>query len=142
MVLYLLTLLFTIAVSYGFYLLTASLFSPEMAANMKGTKTVDLIAIGLLIGGLTTVMSLVAAMGAFILIDHMGSRYRSSLLVQIIASLPVVRLIPYVYRKYWLPSGASPRPRPRSFYLKRLLLRQSGLSCYILPLILAKFYFV
>ena len=136
--LYLFTLLISIGVSYACYLFTAMSFSSELAAEMRGAKTIDLITLALLIGGL----SLGAAIGAFALIYHMGSRYRDSPLVQIVASLPVVRSIPYVHRKYWLPSGASLRPRPRSFYLKRLLIRQSGLSHYILRFILAKFCFV
>lgn len=128
MFLHLFALLISIAASYGFYLLTASLFSYELAAKMKGTKTIDLITLAILIGGVSSFMSLGAAMGAFVLIYHLGRRYRASLLAQIIASFPGVRFIPYVHRKYWLPSGASLRPRPRSFYLKRLLIRQSGLS--------------
>jgi hypothetical protein len=126
--LHLFALLISIATSYGFYLFTASLFSPELAAKMNGTKTIDLITLAILIGGLSSSMSLGAAMGAFILTYHLGRRYRASLLAQIIVSLPGVQFIPYVHRKYWLPSGASLRPRPRSFYLKRLLIRQSGLS--------------
>ena len=140
--LYLFAVLISIAVSYGGYLLTASLFSPEVAAKMQGTKTIDLIILALLIGGVTTFLSLGAAMAAFALIYHMGLRYRASLLAQIFASLPVVRLIPYVHRKYWLPSGPPLRPRPRSFYLKRLLIRQSGLSHHILPFIFAKIRFL
>jgi len=139
--LYLFALFISIAVSYGCYLFTARLFSPEggLAAEMSGTKTIDLIWMALLIGGFTSCMSLGAAIGAFALIYYMGSRYHTSLLVQIIASLPVVRSIPYVHQRYWLPSGASLRPRPCSFYLKRLLIRQSGPSNHILPFILAKF---
>jgi len=140
--LHLFALLISIAVSYGCYSLTAGLFSPELAAKMKGTKTIDLIILALLIGGLTTFLSLGAAIGAFALIYHMGSRYRASLLVQVIASLPVVRFIPYVYRKYWLPSGPSLLPRPRSFYLKRLLIRQSRRSHHILPFTLTKICFI
>ena len=142
MFLYLFAVLISIAVSYGGFLLTASLFSPEMAAKMEGTKTINLIVLALLIGGTTTCLSLGAAMSALILIYHMGSRYRASLLAQFFASLPVVRLIPYVHQKYWLPSGPPLRPRPRSFYLKRLLIRQSGLSHHILPFIFAKIRFV
>jgi len=139
---YLFALLISVAVSYGGYLFTAGLFSPELAADMSGSKTIDLIAIALLIGGLSSVVSLGAAIIVFFLIYHMGSRYRASLLFQIIANFPVVRLIPYVYRKYWLPSGAPLRPRPRSFYLKRLLISQSGLSYDIPRFILAQCCFV
>ena len=92
--LYLFALLICTAVSYGLYLFTASLFSPEFAVGMRVTRTVDLIILVLLFGGPTTCLSLGAVMFAFILIRHMASRYHSSPLVQIIASLPVVRLIP------------------------------------------------
>jgi len=130
--LYLFALLIAIAVSSGCYLFTAMFFPPELAAEISGTKTINLIWMALSIGALSTSISHYAAVVASLLIYHMGSRFRASLLVQIIANLPVVRLIPYVHLKYWLPSGPSLRPRPRSFYLKRLLIRQSGLSYDIL----------
>ena len=128
--LYLSALLIPIAVSYGCYLMATMFFLREQPAEISGTKTINLIrmAAALLIGSLSGFISLVAATVVFVLTYHMGRRYRASLLVRIIASLPVVRLIPYVHQKYWLPSGAPLRPRPRSFYLKRLLIRQSGLS--------------
>jgi hypothetical protein len=51
--LYLFALLISIAVSYGCYLLTAMFFSSEQAAEMSGTKTINLITWRpLLIGGL------------------------------------------------------------------------------------------
>jgi hypothetical protein len=78
-----------------------------------------------LVGGLSSLMTLAAAGWALLLIDNLGRRYRASHLGELIAGLPFVRLIPYAYRKYWLPSGVSLRPRPPSFYFKRLIIRQS-----------------
>jgi hypothetical protein len=140
-VLYLVAIPISFAVSYGCYLLTASVLSFQPPAE-TGTKTIDLIWMAIVFGNLSISMSLGAAMFALILIYGMGWRYRASLPARIIASLPVVRLMPYVHRKYWLPSGASLRPRPRSFYLKRLLIRQSELSCHIPRFILATSRFV
>ena len=91
--------------------------------KMNGTKTIDLIALAIFIGGLSSSMSLFAALGTFILVYHLGQRYRASPPGQFVAGLPGVRLIPDMHREYWLPSGD--RPRPRFFYLKRLIIRQS-----------------
>jgi hypothetical protein len=127
--LYLFIIVIFIAVSYGCYLWTARFLSSELAAE---------IPMAIFFGSLSISMSLGAAMVAFVLIYQIIA----SLPARIIASLPVVRLIPYVHRKYWLPSGAPLRPRPRSFYLKRLLIRQSELAYHIPRFILAKFRFV
>ena len=140
-VLYLFAILISIAVSYGCYSLTASFLSFEPAAE-SGIKSIDLIWMAIVFGNLSVSMSLGAAMSALILIYRMGWRYRTSLPARIIANLPVVRLIPYVHRKYWLPSGAPLCPRPRSFYLKRLLIRQSELSYHIPRFIFATSCFV
>ena len=123
MFLYLFALFFSCAASYGFYLCTASVFSPDMAAKMNGTKTVDLIMLTILIGGLSSCVSLLAAFGTFVVVYYLGRRYRASPPGQFVAGLPGVRLIPDMHREYWLPSGD--RPRPRFFYLKKLFFRQS-----------------
>ena len=69
--LYLFALLISIAISYDCYLFTTMSFSSELAAEVRGSKTIDLIILALLIGDL----SLGAATGAFAPIYHMDSRY-------------------------------------------------------------------
>ena len=90
------------------------------------------------VGGTTSSLSLVAAMSALALFYRLGWQYHASPLGRSIARLPGVRLIPYIYHKYWLPSRVSPRPRPRSFYLKRFIIRQSNFSYPFLRLLFAK----
>lgn len=125
MFLYLFALLACSAVSYGSYLCIASLFSPDMAANVNGTRTIYLIVLAILFGGLFSFMLLGTTWSVFGLVYHFGHRYHASPPGQFIARLPGVRLIPHVHREYWSPSGLFPRPRPRFFYLKRFIIRQS-----------------
>jgi len=87
-----------------------------------------------------SMMFLGAAFGVFANIYHLGRRYLASTLVQFIVGLPGVRLIPYVYRKYWLPSTLSFLPQPRFFYLKRLIIRQSNLSHHFLNFYFLNYY--
>jgi hypothetical protein len=117
--LHLFGLIFCSAVSYGFYFLTASTFSQ---AKMNETG------ITIFTGATCSFMSLCGTFGILALTYHFGWRYRASQPGRFIARLPGIRLIPHVYRKYWLPSGTSLRPRPRFFYLKRFIIRQSELS--------------
>ena len=134
--LHLFALLFCGALSYGFYLATAMLVSSDMPAKSR-MEIIEHIVMTTLIGSPTTMMSLGGALGVFAFISHLGQRYLASPLGQFIVGLPGVRLIPYVYRKYWLPSAVSIHPRPRFFYLKRLIIRQSNVSHRFL-----KFYFL
>jgi hypothetical protein len=132
--LHLFALLFCSALSYGFYLLTANIVSSVVPTKgrMEYIDTLTTV-----IGSPTTMMSLAGALGVFTLIYNLGRRYLASPLGQFVVGLPGVRLIPYVHRKYWLPSALSFRPRPRFFFLKRLIIRQSNVShhflnCYFL----------
>jgi hypothetical protein len=124
--LYLFALLFCCAASYGFYLLTAVFVSPDSPA--KGRMEIIDYVVMIIPGTPFGMLSLGAALLVFLLMLHLGRRYLASPLGQFIVGLPGVRLIPYVHRKYWLPSEVSFRPRPRFFYLKRLIIRQSNLS--------------
>jgi MFS family permease len=137
--LHLFALLVCSAVSYGFYLLTARIFSPEVAEKMNGTEIIDTIVMSILIGVTSSVMSLVGAFGILGLAYHLGWRYRVSPLGQFIARLPGIRLISYVHRKYWLPSGNSLSPRPRFFYMKRFIIRQSELPRHFRDLYLLNY---
>ena len=131
MCLHLFALLVCSALSYGLYLVAAMFLSPDMPTRREGglrREIVDVIVMSIFVGGTTSFLSLLAATGAFALFYRLGWRYHASPLGQSIARLPGARLIPYIYHKYWLPSRVSPRPRPRSFYLKRFIIRQSNFS--------------
>jgi hypothetical protein len=124
--LYLFALLFCCAASYGYYLLAAMFVSSDSPA--KGRKgIVEYFLMTTVMGSTFSMLSLCGALLFFLLMFHLGRRYLASPLGQFIVGLPGVRLIPYVHRKYWLPSAVSFRPRPRFFYLKRLIIRQSNL---------------
>ena len=134
--LHLLALLFCSALSYGFYLLNALTVSSDTPAKAR-MGIIEYIVVTTVIGSPTAMMSLAGALGIFTLIYNLGRRYLASPLGQFVVGLPGVRLIPYVYRKYWLPSAPSFRPQPRFFYLKRFIIRQSNVShhflnCYLL----------
>ena len=120
-----LALLLCSAMSYGCYIFTAGAFSPEVVAKMEGTGIIEKIVMSIFIGVTSSAMSLCGAFGALALMYHLCWRYRASPLGRFIARLPGIRCISYVHRKYWLPSGYSLRPRPRFFYLKRFIIRQS-----------------
>jgi len=113
-------LLFCGALSYGFHLLTAMILSPDVPARRM--PIIDYFVATTLIASCCVVMSVGGVLTVFAL---MGDPYLASPSGQFIVGLPGVRLIPYVYRKYWLPSTLSFHPRPRFFYLKRLIIRQS-----------------
>jgi len=123
--LHLITLLICSALSYGFYSFTTWAVVP---ASWTTEKKIDGIVLSILVGGTSSIILLCAAGSGFALIYHFLWRYRASPLGQFIARLPIVRLIPYAHSKYWLPTRASLRPRPRFFYLKRLVIRQSEVS--------------
>jgi len=122
--LHLFALLLCSAVSYSSYIFTFTVmnFSLETAAKMDGTE--------IFLGVTFSVMSLSGAFGALALIYRLGWRYHASPLGRFIARLSGIRFISYVHRKYWLPSGHSLRPRPRFFYLKRFIVRQSEFFCH------------
>ena len=134
--LYLFALFCCGALSYSFYLLTAMFLSADVPAKSRMEIIGDIV---LTTGVVSTfsMMSLGGALGVFALIYYLGLRYLASPWGQFIVGLPGVRLIPYVHRKYWLPSVLSFRPRPRFFYLKRLIIRQSNVSHHFL-----NFYFL
>jgi len=130
-------LLFCGALSYGFYLATANILLPQANVPAKSSMPIfDYFMMLFLMLG-TSMMSLGGALGFFALLHHLSRRYLASPLGQFIVALPGVRLIPYVYRKYWLPSAVSLHPRPQFFYLKRLIIRQSNPSHHFL-----NFYFL
>jgi len=95
--LYLFALLTCSAASYGLYICIASLFSPDIAAKMNGTRTINLIVLVILIGGLSSFMFLGTTLGVFGLVYRLGQRYHASPLDQFIARLPGVRLIPHMH---------------------------------------------
>ncbi|KIM40704.1 hypothetical protein M413DRAFT_166535 [Hebeloma cylindrosporum] len=121
--LHLLAILFCSALSYGFYLLTASILSSGVPAKAK-LGTIEYIVVATISGSPTSIVSLAGTLGVFAIMYHLGLRYLASPLGQFIIGLPGVRLIPYVHRTYWLPSAVSFSPRPRLFYLKRFTVRQ------------------
>ena len=127
---HLFALLVCSAISYWFYIFTARASSPEVAAKMGGTGIIETIVMSILIGIPFSAVSLGGAVGVLALMYHLCWRYRASSLGRFIARLPGIRCIPYVHRKYWLPSGQSLRPRPRFFYLKRFIVRQSEFLCH------------
>ena len=118
------------ALSYVFYTYAAMTFSPEGAAKTDGMGTIEKIVMLILMGVTSYVMSLAGAVGGLSLMYQLGQRYRSSPVGQFIARFPGIRFISYVHRKYWLPSGHSFRSRPRLFYFKRFIIRQSEFSCH------------
>jgi hypothetical protein len=136
--LHLFALLFCCAASYGLYLFTAMFVSPDSPA--KGRMEIVDYVVMIVMGSTLSMMSLGSVLLAFLLMLHLGRRYLASPLGQFIVGLPGVRLIPYVHRKYWLPSAVSPRPRPRFFYLKRLFIRQSNLSYHFLDFYLLNYF--
>jgi hypothetical protein len=124
--LHLFALLFCCAVSYGCYLLTAMFVSPDSPA--KGRRGIfEYVVTTTVVRSTLSMMSLGGVLLVVLLMLHLGRRCLASPLGQFVVGLPGVRLIPYVHRKYWLPSAVSPRPRPQFFYLKRLIIRQSNL---------------
>jgi len=81
----------------------------------------------IVVGGTTSLVSLAFATGAVAFLCFLGwLDCCASSLGQFIARLPGMRLIPYLHRKYWSPSRAPLRYRPRSFYSKRF--RQSDFT--------------
>jgi len=130
--LHLFALLFCGAVSYGFYVITTSIISSNMSAK-SNMGTIEDIVVSAVIWSSTGLMSLAGASGVFAFMYLLGRRYCASPLGQVIAGLPGVRTMPYVYRKYWLPTAPSFHLRPRFFYLKRLIIRQSTLSSFPQP---------
>ena len=120
-ILHLFALLLCSAVSYYCYVFTTMSFSLEAAAKMDGAE--------IFLGVTFSAMSLSGAFGALALMYHLGWRYRASPLGLFIARLSGIS---YMHRKYWLPSGRSLRPRPRFFYLKRFIVRQSEFFCHFL----------
>ena len=141
MFLHLFALLFCGALSYGFYLATAKVLSTDVPANSRMGIIENFVMI-IFMGSTPSMISLGGALGVFALIYHLGRRHLASPLGQFIVGLPGVRLIPYVYREYWLPSAVSLHPRPRFFYLKRLIIRQSNLfhHFFSIPISLTFFY--
>jgi hypothetical protein len=125
--LHLFALLFCGALSYGFYLATAKILSTDVPGNSR-MEVIQNSMMVIFMGSTPSMISLGGALGVFAVIQHLGRRYLASPLGQFIVGLPGVRLIPYMHRTYWLPSALSFRPRPRFFYLKRLIIRQSNLS--------------
>ncbi|KIM40722.1 hypothetical protein M413DRAFT_446112 [Hebeloma cylindrosporum] len=129
---HLLGILICSGLSYGVYLFT---FSPQVAAKLEAMEIIPMLAMSILIGITSSLMVLGAAVTALALLYQLGWRYRASTLAQFIARLHGVRLIPYLHRKYWLPSGSTFLPRPRFFYLKRFIVRQAfkiPLNCFFL----------
>ena len=125
--LHLFALLFCGALSYGFYLATVKTLSTDVPGNSR-MEIIQNFVMVIFMGTTPSMISLGGALGVFAIIQHLGRRYLASPLGQFIVGLPGVRLIPYMHRTYWLPSTLSFRPRPRFFYLKRLIIRQSNLS--------------
>ena len=121
-------LLFCGALSYGSYLITAMIPSADVPAKSTMGIT-DYIMMTAAMGS-TSMISLGGVLGVFALMYYLGRRYFASPLGQFVVGLPGVRLIPYVHQKYRLPSALSFCPRPRFFYLKRFIIRQSNLSHY------------
>jgi len=113
--------------SYVSYTSAAMTFSSEGAAKTDGTGTIDKVVMLILMGVTSSVVSLAGAVGGLSVMYQLGRRYHSSPLGRFIARFPGIRFkfISYVHRRYWLPSGHSLRPRPRFFYLKRFIIRQS-----------------
>jgi len=114
------------ALSYVFYTPAVMIFSPEGPAKTDGT--IEGIVVLILMGVTSSAVSLAGAVGGLTLMYQLGRRYRSSPLGRFIAGFPGIRFTSYVHRKYWLPSGHCLRPRPRSFYMKRFIIRQSESS--------------
>jgi len=127
--LHLFSLLIFSAVSSVYYPYAAMIFSPEVAVNFDGTVLDELFPM-LIVGVASSAMFVGGAVGGLALMCHLGWRYRASPLGRFIARLRGVRFLSYVHRKYWLPSGHSLRPRPRLFYLKRFIVRQSEFFHY------------
>ncbi|KIM40719.1 hypothetical protein M413DRAFT_166675 [Hebeloma cylindrosporum] len=127
--LHLFGLLFYSALTYGLYLAATMLASSSMFEAREGEglpkRLVDIIVLSTVFWGTISFLALGSTMGAFLLLYRLGWRYRASRLGQFIARLPGIRSILYLRHKYWLPSRAPLRPRPRFFYLKRLIIRQS-----------------
>ena len=121
--LHLFALIICSALSYGFYVLAVMFPSDDIFADGAGILGIISVSI-FLIGGYSFI-SLVRAMGVFFLLYQLGWRYCASSLGRSFVRLPGVRLILYMHRTYWLPSGFSLRPRPLLFYLKRFIIRQS-----------------
>ena len=129
--LHLFSLLYCGAVSYGSHLLTTSIIASEVPPKSE-IGTIKYITMSALCP--TNMMTLGGASGVFVLMYLLGRRYFASPAGLFIAGLPGLRSIPYLYRKYWLPStAASFRPRPRFFYLKRLIVRQSNFFFVFVP---------
>jgi len=119
------------AASYGFYHLILWPDVPDVPAK-SGMGIIENIVMTAVTAGTLSILSLGAAFAAFAHIYLLGRRYLAPPLGQFIVRLPGVRLIPYMHRKYWLPSAVSLRPRPRFFYLTRLIIRQSNFSLHSL----------
>jgi len=128
-----------VAFFYGVYRFNPMILSPDVpdvpAKSRMGI--IENIVMTAIMASTISLVSLGAAVTSFRSIHYLARRYLASPLVQFIVGLPGVRLIPYVHQEYWLPSALSFRPRPRFFYLKRLIIRQSKLSHHFL-----NFYFL
>jgi len=138
--LHLFGILFCSALSYAFYLITAMILARDepTTSRMETIGDIVLLLMRVITASFFSTIFLGAAVsGVFANIYYLGRRYLASPLVQFIVGFPGVRLIPYVHRKYWLPTTLSFLPRPRFFYLKRLIIRQSNLSHHFL-----NFYFL
>jgi len=136
--LHLLLFLIASALSYGLYLLTpmSPLFEMPTTSESLQAAIIDVILVWIITGGMNTFVSLALATGAVASLYHLGWWYRASPLGQFIVRLPGIRLIPYLHRKYWLPSRVPLHPRPRSFYMKRFIIRQSDFIVVFCNLIL------
>jgi len=110
------------ALSYVFYTYAAMTFSPEGTAKMDGTGTNEDFVMLILKGVTASAVSLGGAIGVLALMYRLGWRYHASPLARFIARRSGIS---YVHQNYLLPSGHSLRPRPRFFYLKRFIIRQS-----------------
>ncbi|KIM40723.1 hypothetical protein M413DRAFT_166742 [Hebeloma cylindrosporum] len=113
------------ALSYGFYLLALVFLPGDSPSKSNNGRGILRMIVSNLFVGVNSFISLAFAMGVFVLLYQIGRRDHASLLGRCIARLSGVRLILYVRRTYWLPSGISFHPRPRLFYLKRLIIRQA-----------------
>ena len=116
--------------SYGSYVLATMIFSSEMPTTSESLRRamIDRIWMWIIAGGTTICFSLFFATAAAGYLYHLGRLYLASPPGQFILRLPGVRLLPHLHRKYWLPSGVPLQARPRFFYLKRFIIRQSAFT--------------
>ena len=140
---HLFSVLIASALSYGLYLCAAMVFSFEATTSESLRRAIiDVILTWIIAGGMTIFLSLALATAAVAFMCHLGWWYRASPLGQFIVRLPGVRLIPHLYRKYWLPSGVPLQARPRFFYLKRFIIRHSDSTAIFPQFLFTKFCFM